>query len=40
MISGLFAGTVPRKRCLACPVKYEVYLTGVGEDESAQFKNN
>ena len=23
----------------ACPVKYEVYLTGVGGDVSAQFKN-
>jgi len=29
---------VPRKPRLACPVKYEVYLTGVGGDESAQFK--
>jgi len=31
---------VPRKHRLACPVKYEVYLTGVGGDESAQLKNN
>jgi hypothetical protein len=31
---------VPRKPRLACPVTYEVYLTGVGGDESAQFRNN
>jgi len=31
---------VPKKPRLACPVKYEVYLTGVGGDESAQLKNN
>ena len=31
---------VPRKPRLACPVKYEVYLTGVGGDESAQLKDN
>jgi hypothetical protein len=31
---------VPRKPRLAFPIKYEVYLTGVGGDESAQSKNN
>jgi hypothetical protein len=31
---------VPRKPHLACPVKYEVHLTGVGGDESSQFKNS
>jgi len=36
----LFCRQVLRKPLLACPVKYEVYLTGVGGDESAQFQNN